>query len=94
MNGFSSSLEHFETSMASSYLNIHNFTLPKIPSITNTPSSIHFLDSCWSTKFSSRTFAKFDKFQGDAPLDNLEEAPLESLQQTVQLVEDEEEDDR
>lgn len=82
--------------MASSYLNIHNFTLPKIPSITNAPSSIHFLDSCGSSKFSSRTCAKFDKFQGEAPLENLEEAPLESVQQTVQQVEDdeEEEDDR
>ncbi|KAK1360933.1 Tyrosine-sulfated glycopeptide receptor [Heracleum sosnowskyi] len=79
--------------MASSYLNIHKFTIPKIPSITITPSSIHFLASSVSTKFSSKTFAKFDKFQGEAPLDNLEEAPLESVQQTVQQVEDEEEDD-
>lgn len=81
---------------SSSYLNIHNFTIPKIPSITNTPSSIHFLDSCGSSKFSSRTCAKFDKFQGEAPLDNLEEAPLDSVQQTVpqvQVEEDEEEDD-
>lgn len=84
---------HKPTSMASSYLNIHNFTIPKIPSVTNTTTlaSVHLLDSCGSTKFSSRTCAKFDKFQGEAPLDNLEEKS-ESMQQIVQEVE--EEDDR
>ncbi|WOH04579.1 hypothetical protein DCAR_0623989 [Daucus carota subsp. sativus] len=82
--------------MASSYLNIHHFTIPKIPSVTTTLSSVHFLDLCGSTKLSSRTFAKFDKFQGEAPLDNLEEnsgSALDSVQQTVQEVDDEEEDD-
>lgn len=49
------------------------------------------------TGFSSRTYAKFEKFQGDPSEENLEDSTVPSVQtqeqQTAQL-EDEEEDDR
>lgn len=93
--------------MASSYPNLCyccSASIPKIPSTTHYPSSLYLSTSCGYNGISlhrtlssnSRTYAKFDKFQGEASQDNLEEITespsLGSQQQTIQEVE--EEDDR
>ncbi|KAI3752451.1 hypothetical protein L2E82_24484 [Cichorium intybus] len=75
-------------------------SIPKLPSSTCFPSSIYPLESCGYNGISllrphsdSRTYAKFEKFEGQTSKGDFEEISSASLQQTLQQQEVEEEDD-
>uniref|UniRef100_A0A5B7C1M3 DUF1995 domain-containing protein n=1 Tax=Davidia involucrata TaxID=16924 RepID=A0A5B7C1M3_DAVIN len=93
-----------ENFMASSYTNLYCCfaSIPRLPSTTNFSLSLYHSNVCGYNGISlhraisnSRTCAKFEKFQGEPPQENLEgitsSSSLESQQQTIQ--EEQEEDD-
>lgn len=94
-----------KSSMASSYYSnlcccSSPASIPKLPSYTCFPSSLHPSESCGYNgvsllrpPFDSRTYAKFDKFEGQSSNENFEEIPSPSLQQTLQQGDVEEEED-
>lgn len=68
--------------------------LQKLPSTTYFPSSLHPFESCGGyngISVNSRIYAKFDKFESSQSSN--EEIPLSSFQQTLQQVEEQEEED-
>ncbi|CAK9168032.1 unnamed protein product [Ilex paraguariensis] len=90
--------------MASPYSNLCycSMSIPKLPTTTHFLSSLYPSNSCgfhgippYRVLSTTRTSAKFEKFQGQVSQDNIEDIPdsstLKSSQQTIQ---EEEEDDR
>ncbi|XP_059648533.1 uncharacterized protein LOC132294632 [Cornus florida] len=88
--------------MASSFSSLYCCfaSFPRLPSTPLFPSSPYPPNLCGYNGISlhialsnSRTCAKFDKFQGEAPQDNLEDIPSASLSLQQTILEEPEEDD-